>query len=570
MRRLPKTLLTLAALAALAGTQTALAAGEPRVTAASNATRDDNNPARQYTTPFVAVDPDNPLRVVISFMEARSRRCSILVSNDGGSTWSRPEGSASPDSYPFCYQLQFASFSNPVAFGRSGTLYQGLNGWDTSDGGANSGNVSVILGRSDDLGDNWQSTLVHNARGKTGTDVESNGPMHSVVVDTKTGSRDRVYLGWSLVKSAQESPNGYAYQPMLSYSTDGGVTFAPPVNLAESAFNDAAMRAEAIKSAAPSTGGSSSEPPPPGSKAAQPDQAGNFGGWGPRITVDDKGTVYAAWESLTSNISPSPPPAQFVSKSTDQGRTWTHARVTPHSSSIATYIHGGIAWTPEGGKDGSVHVLYGNNDRPEIESLGDIFHVMSADGGRTWSEPRNLSDDDDPSTVFGQYYGNISAAPNGRLDVAWWDTRDDPGIYGNDVYYRSSEDGGKTWSPSVRVTDRTVSRKYGTWGFNFDMSSSPALASTNQFAFLAWDDTRLTDPNFADNNTVGGGVQDVFTAAVQYQAVGGTTSNVARGAIAALGGLIAVGLILLVVARARGGPAYRERPATARAPAGVA
>ena len=73
----------------------------------------------------------------------------------------------------------------------------------------------------------------------------------------------------------------------------------------------------------------------------------------------------------------------------------------------------------------------------------------------------------------------------------------------------------------MRVTDRTVSRKYGTWGFNFDMSSSPAIGSTDQYAFLAWDDTRLTDTSVADNNTVGGGVQDVFTAAVQYEALGG-------------------------------------------------
>jgi hypothetical protein len=153
--------------------------------------------------------------------------------------------------------------------------------------------------------------------------------------------------------------------------------------------------------------------------------------------------------------------------------------------------------------------------------------------------------------VAGQYYGKISAAPNGRLDVTWWDTRNDPGVYGNDVYYTYSEDAGQTWANSVRVTDRTVSRRYGTWGFNFDMSSSPGLASTNEMAFFAWDDTRLTDPSLADNNDVGGGEQDIFTAAVQYQAVGGGTSNVARAVIAALGGLGVVGLILLVVALSR-------------------
>ena len=97
------------------------------------------------------------------------------------------------------------------------------------------------------------------------------------------------------------------------------------------------------------------------------------------------------------------------------------------------------------------------------------------------------------------------------------------------------------------------------------MSAPPGLASTNAYAVLGWDDTRLTDPNFADNAAVGGGLQDIFTAAVQYEAVGGGTSSAVKIALAAVVGLLAVGLILFVAAltarRGRDGSA----PGSARA-----
>ena len=61
---------------------------------------------------------------------------------------------------------------------------------------------------------------------------------------------------------------------------------------------------------------------------------------------------------------------------------------------------------------------------------------------------------------------NITFAPNGRGDVVWWDTRDDPGIRANDVYYAYSTDNGSTWSKNVRVTDQSIDRRLGVWANN--------------------------------------------------------------------------------------------------------
>ena len=197
---------------------------------------------------------------------------------------------------------------------------------------------------------------------------------------------------------------------------------------------------------------------------------------------------------------------------------------------------------------------------------------MSTDGGKTWSEPKAINDDD-PKQMNAQVIPYISVAPNGRVDAAWWDTRSDPGIRGNDVYYAYSNDDGKTWSKNQRVSDQTVDRKFGVWGNNFDMSSPPAIASTNEYAIFGWDDTRASDPTSPANAGFGAGVQDIYTAAVQFEVVGTGTSSAVKVALAAVVGLLLVGLILLAVGlgqkRRVAGPAGKEKKVAGKEPAKV-
>ncbi len=73
----------------------------------------------------------------------------------------------------------------------------------------------------------------------------------------------------------------------------------------------------------------------------------------------------------------------------------------------------------------------------------DILYRRSTDGGRSFSEPRRINDDD-PALRRVQGSPNVSVAPNGRLDAIWWDFRNDPGLFANDVYYSYSTDDGVT------------------------------------------------------------------------------------------------------------------------------
>ncbi len=131
-----------------------------------------------------------------------------------------------------------------------------------------------------------------------------------------------------------------------------------------------------------------------------------------------------------------------------------------------------LAWTPGGGPNGTLHIVWEWRQPETLTAYADVGYIRSTDGGANWSKPRSIADDR-RENYNGKFLPELSVAPNSRLDAAWWDTRDDPGIRSNDVYYAYSEDDGVTWSKNYRVSDQTIDRRYGVWGNNFDQNSPP-------------------------------------------------------------------------------------------------
>jgi hypothetical protein len=536
-----------AAACALLAQGVAFGAEEPiGITKPVHASKASVDPGRLFSSPALAVDPKDPMRVVAGYADLRTRRCGLMRSLDGGSTWTMLESSPALASYPFCAQGQGGVIQAPVQFGRNGTLYMALGGWDDQDGTRNAG--AILVARSNNLGDSWETTMVHNARGKTEEAAENPRPVHAFAVDRSGGNDDRLYVTFNIARPNPSSPNANPPSPVVAVSTDGGRTFGAPVHLADKMFEDPAVRQQALSAVtttvpAANATTTTTTTPPPNSKAAQPNQAANFGGSSGRasvqVGVDGKGKAYVLWMSGTANVTPAPPPARYMSTSTDGGRTWTTTQTMPFS-----YENPSARMAVS--KDGVVHIVYGRNPTPEINGYGEIFHQATTDGGKTWSEPKAITDDD-PKALTGQYHPNVSVAPNGRVDAVWWDTRDDPGIRANDVYYAYSYDNGKTWSKNQRITDQSVDRRIGVWGANYDINSPPAVTSTDAYALFGWDDTRNTTEFYDASVTseFGGGLQDIYTAAVQFDVVGGGTSGAVKIALAAIGGLVLVGLVLL-------------------------
>ncbi len=73
---------------------------------------------------------------------------------------------------------------------------------------------------------------------------------------------------------------------------------------------------------------------------------------------------------------------------------------------------------------------------------------------------------------------------DGRLSPAQFEPRTETGF--NDVYYTYSTDGGTTWVPNIRVSDRLADRSIEVWANNVDQRLNVGIASSGSAAYLAW------------------------------------------------------------------------------------
>jgi hypothetical protein len=133
-----------------------------------------------------------------------------------------------------------------------------------------------------------------------------------------------------------------------------------------------------------------------------------------------------------------------------------------------------------GSGDSSVYVL-SSVDPPGADPL-DVYFIRSTDRGLSWSSPVQVNDD--PGTSAWQWFGTMSVAPNGRIDVVWLDTRNNPGTYLSSLYYSFSEDNGQTWSLNKQLSD-AFDPHLG-WPQQNKMGDYFDMISDNNGAFLAW------------------------------------------------------------------------------------
>ncbi len=104
---------------------------------------------------------------------------------------------------------------------------------------------------------------------------------------------------------------------------------------------------------------------------------------------------------------------------------------------------------------GNIYVL-GSVNVPGLDPL-DVTLIRSTDGGATWSAPVRINDDPTNNGAW-QWFGTLSVAPNGRIDAAWNDTRNDPANLLSEVFHAFSLDGGRTWSDNVPISPPFDSR----------------------------------------------------------------------------------------------------------------
>ncbi|MDQ3305708.1 MAG: glycoside hydrolase [Actinomycetota bacterium] len=357
-----------------------------------------------------------------------------------------------------------------------------LSGSSAATGHPNGPNP-LLVARTDDLGRTFETVTVAAADritldpadyGNEGEPTEGNLWHKFSRLATDPNDPDKLYVGWrwGLWGLDLQPPDvSLPFRPYIASSDDGGESWNEQIDLLAAAGVEEGY------------GGSSALP-----------------------VVGPDGTVYAfSEESLRA-----PPPGQtrppsrlLMFKSTDGGATWESSVANDGSRPIE------IAVPSVDPESGDLYLVYAARERTgedEAPTPSEVYFTTSSDEGTTWSEPINITDDD-PSRGADQYLPGITVAPNGRIDVAWYDYRNDPfyspgevdedmgatvGQRYWDAYYSYSEDGGATWSSNQRITNPSVDGAEGATFANSDTQGPMGIASTDGTAYLAWSDSRAT------------------------------------------------------------------------------
>ncbi|MBX7133032.1 MAG: hypothetical protein K1X67_10180 [Fimbriimonadaceae bacterium] len=82
----------------------------------------------------------------------------------------------------------------------------------------------------------------------------------------------------------------------------------------------------------------------------------------------------------------------------------------------------------------------------------DVKLRRSTDGGASWGPVKRVNDDPANQGKY-HWFGTLSVAPSGRLDVVWNDTRLSPGNTESALYYAYSLDAGQTFSANQQVSN---------------------------------------------------------------------------------------------------------------------
>ncbi|MDC9724119.1 MAG: T9SS type A sorting domain-containing protein [Urechidicola sp.] len=148
---------------------------------------------------------------------------------------------------------------------------------------------------------------------------------------------------------------------------------------------------------------------------------------------------------------------------------------------------------------GNVYAL-ATVDRTSNSDPADVMFAKSTDGGQTFNAPIRINAD--ASTDNYQWFGTMSIAPNGRIDVVWLDTRDASTDTNESVlYYSFSTSQGDTWSTneaiSIAFNPNIGYPNQQKMGDYFDM------VSDDEGVHLAW------------ANTINGG-QDVYYTHINH------------------------------------------------------
>ena len=435
----------------------------------------------------IVLNPASPGNIVVTYNDnpvaGSTFGLGVSVSTDGGGSWAAQQLTA-PGAITGPSGLLMARVFDPVsAADRAGNLFAGY----IADNGVG-GDSGLYVELSTDNGVSWNPVLMPvstDIPAAPGPPPLSNDPLyrfndkpHMVAGPAQSNTAvDHLYVTWIKDRGFNmPTPDSDIY---FSWSTNQGTSWNTPAALPT--INDIGTN----------------------------DLCN-----GPNMAVASDGTLYVAWANVDVTNPQVGLSTLVIDTSTDGGITWgtdvtvqtilaspdplTTMPGAPDAVNVRSYPSIGVSPT----NSQHVYVVYASDpDGPGGGDEGDIFFTAST-GGTTgpWSAPIRVNWDD--TTLNDNFEPWLSVKPNGVIDIAWFDRRNDPNDANWEVYMSKSTDGGLTFSPNYLVsvpgqsfgTPNTLTN--GVW-----MGEYLGIATDANDAYIAytngWSDTVSGDVWFA-------------------------------------------------------------------------
>ena len=385
----------------------------------------------------LARDPRHPARLVAVYWDERREQrgtCTVARSSDGGASWTSQAFAGAGSGNPLPNGMTLCR--NPVAvFGSDGVLYVAYEAARLS------GFAQVELARSTDDGASFGPARLLDPDATGGGDRDP-----SIAAGTRPG---RVYVAFQRYTADEERAE------VAVVTSDGSA----PVRVSPPEQNAAGSRAS--------------------------------------LAVDGAGRVYAAWVDGagvdlddgggTARIEVASSPAIGQSFGAAQAVATVASGCGPNDECGNRYPEPAIAATGRG----RVVAAWSSAGFPDPAR---VSSARSADGGRSWTAPRTVA----PAAVADrdQHAPDLSAARDGRLDLAYLEQARDADNGLLDAYLVHSLDGGKTFSRPLLLDDTPSIADRG----YFDAAVS--VGSSNASAFATWIDGRRGNAGAATSDVV--------------------------------------------------------------------
>lgn len=236
-----------------------------------------------------------------------------------------------------------------------------------------------------------------------------------------------------------------------------------------------------------------------------------FGGWarsaaiptsaptiGVNVGTGPDGSVYAAWEDYSNQ-------KLWLSKSSNGGVSFgTPVLVTSYRINTTGFFifippqnSRGVLPMPfitvaQGGTHaGRVFVSYMDQDTSGTNT--NIYIRSSDDGGATWSAETKVNDDTTHAYHFHNAISPLFSGATGAIGLSFYDTRRDPKNVKTDRYFTYSIDGGVTWAKNIRITTAQSDETVSGSDFGNQYGDYQGqYANPSAGVHLSWTDSRST------------------------------------------------------------------------------